>query len=58
VSEKRLLRLSKPKKEEITRSWRKLYNAELHKLYSPSILRAIKRKDEMGRRYDMLGRKD
>jgi hypothetical protein len=58
VSEKRVLRLSETKEEEVTRSWRKLHNEELHKFYSSNILRVIKRKDEMGRRYNMLGKKD
>jgi hypothetical protein len=34
--------ISDPKKDEMTGSWRKLYNAELHKLYPfPSIMRMI-----------------
>jgi hypothetical protein len=33
-----------PKRDEITGSWRKLHNEELHNLYSPpSIIRMIKR---------------
>jgi hypothetical protein len=32
-----------PKRDEVTRDWRKLHNEELHKLYSsPDIIRMIK----------------
>jgi hypothetical protein len=32
-----------PKRDEVTRGWRKLHNEELHNLYSfPSIIRMIK----------------
>jgi hypothetical protein len=42
ISEKRVLRIFGPKKEE-DRSWRKLHNDELHSLYSsPNIFRVIK----------------
>jgi hypothetical protein len=42
VSENRVLRIFGPKKEE-DGSWRKLYNDELHSLYSsPNIVRVIK----------------
>jgi hypothetical protein len=42
VSEKRVLRIFKPKREE-DRSWRKFHNDELHSLYcSPNIVRVIK----------------
>jgi hypothetical protein len=34
---------SKPKRDEVTRGWRKLHNEELHGLYSlPCIIRVIK----------------
>jgi hypothetical protein len=44
VSENRvLMRIFGPKKDEVTGSWRKLHNEELHNLYStPSIIRMIK----------------
>jgi hypothetical protein len=38
-----LRRIFGPKRDEVTGGWRKLYNEELHKLYSsPSIIRMIK----------------
>jgi hypothetical protein len=41
--EKRVLRIYGPKRKEMTGGWRKLYNEELHNLYSsPSIIRIIK----------------
>jgi hypothetical protein len=44
VFENRVLRrIFGPKKDEVTGGWRKLYNEELHGLYSlPSIVRVIK----------------
>jgi hypothetical protein len=50
-------RTFKPKRDEVTGDWRKLYNEELHNLYSsPSIIRVIKsRKDEMGGACSMNG---
>ena len=44
VFEKKVLRkIFGAKKEEITREWRKLHNAELHSLYSsPNIIRSLK----------------
>ena len=37
------------KKDEITREWRKLHNAELHTLYSsPNIIRSLKSRQQMG----------
>jgi hypothetical protein len=44
VFENRVLRIIfEPKREEVTGSWRKLHNEELHNLYSsPSIIRMIK----------------
>jgi hypothetical protein len=39
----RVLRIFGPKRDEVTKSWRKLHNDELHNLYSsPSIIRIIK----------------
>jgi hypothetical protein len=37
-----LRRILGPKREEVTGEWRKLYNEELHDLYSPNIFRVIK----------------
>jgi hypothetical protein len=44
VSENRVLKaIFGPKREEVARSWRGLYNEELHNLYtSPNIIRMIK----------------
>jgi hypothetical protein len=44
VSESRVLRrIFGPKRDGVTRGWRKLHNEELHNLYSlPSIIRIIK----------------
>jgi hypothetical protein len=44
VSENRVLwRIFEPKRDELTGGWRKMYNEELHGLYSsPSIIRVIK----------------
>jgi hypothetical protein len=43
VFEKGVLRIFGPKADEVTGSWRKLHNEELHNLYSsPSIIRKIK----------------
>jgi hypothetical protein len=44
VFENRVLRrIFGPKRDEVTREWRKLHNKELHDLYSlPSIIRIIK----------------
>jgi hypothetical protein len=44
VFENRILRrIFGPKRDEVTREWRKLYNEELHILYSfPNIIRQIK----------------
>jgi hypothetical protein len=47
-----LRRIFGPKRDEVTREWRKLHNEELRHLYSsPSIIRIIKsqvEEDEMG----------
>jgi hypothetical protein len=41
--ENRVLRIFGPKRDEMTGSWRKLHNEELHNLYSsPSITKMIK----------------
>jgi hypothetical protein len=43
VFENRVLRIFGPKMDGVTGGWRKLYNEELHNLYSsPSIIRIIK----------------
>jgi hypothetical protein len=44
VFENRVLRrIFGPKRDEVTGSWRKLHNEELHNLYSsPSIIRMVK----------------
>jgi hypothetical protein len=43
VSENSLLwRIFGPKREEVTRCWRNLYNKELHNLYAYSLLDVIK----------------
>jgi hypothetical protein len=44
VFENRVLRrIFGPKRDEVTRQWRKLHNKELHDLYSsPSIIRIMK----------------
>jgi hypothetical protein len=45
VFEKRMWRLSEPKREEVTGSWRKLHNEELHNLYfSSNVLKVSKPK--------------
>jgi hypothetical protein len=66
VFENRVLRkIFRPKRDEVTGGWRKLYNEELHGLYSsPSIVRVIKarmrwaehvaRMGEMRGTYDIL----
>jgi uncharacterized membrane protein len=35
-------RIFGPKRDEVTREWRKLHNEELNDLYSPNTIRAIK----------------
>jgi hypothetical protein len=46
------------KRDEVTGGWRKLHNEELHNLYSsPSIIRMIQVKDEMGRACSTNGEK-
>jgi hypothetical protein len=43
VFENRVLRIFGPKRDEVTRGWRKLHNEELHNLHSsPCIIRMIK----------------
>jgi hypothetical protein len=43
VFERRVLRIFAPKRDEVMGGWRKLYNEELHNLYSsPSIIRMTK----------------
>jgi hypothetical protein len=52
IFENRVLRrIFGPKRDEVTRRWRKLHNEELHNLYSsPSIIRMI-----MSRRMRLVG---
>jgi hypothetical protein len=59
-----LRRILGPKRDEVTGSWRKLHNEELHNLYSsPSVIRMIKSKSmkwvgriaRMGRREMHIG---
>jgi hypothetical protein len=41
--ENRVLRIFRPKRDEVTGEWRRLHNEELYGLYSsPNIIRAIK----------------
>jgi hypothetical protein len=58
VFENRVLsRIFGPKRDELTREWRKLHNEELHNLYSsPNIIRMIKsrRMGEMRNAYKIL----
>jgi hypothetical protein len=43
VFENRVLRISRPKREEVAGSWQRLHNEVLHNLYtSPNIIRMIK----------------
>jgi hypothetical protein len=43
VFENRVLRILRPKRDEVTGGWRKLHIEELHNLYSsPSIIRILK----------------
>jgi len=43
VFENRVLSILRPKREELTRSLKRLHNEELHNLYaSPNIIRVIK----------------
>ena len=40
--ENRVLRIFRPKSDDVIREWRKLHNEELNDLYSPNIVRVIK----------------
>jgi hypothetical protein len=43
VFENRVLRMFRPKRDEVTGGWRKLHNEELHNLHtSPSVIRMMK----------------
>jgi hypothetical protein len=43
VEDRVLRRIFRPKREEVTRVWRRLHNEELHNLYaSPNIIRVMK----------------
>jgi hypothetical protein len=46
LREERILRVLRricgPRRDERTKEWRKLHNLELHDLYSPNIVRAMK----------------
>jgi Mg2+/citrate symporter len=58
VFENRVLRtLFGPKRDELTREWRKLHNEELNDLYFlPNIVRVVKsRWNELGRAYGAYG---
>jgi hypothetical protein len=47
-----LRRIFGPKRDEVTREWRKLHNGELHNLYStPDIIRHIKSRKMMWARH-------
>jgi hypothetical protein len=58
VFENRVLRrVFGPKRDEVTREWRKLHNEELNDLYSlPSIVRGKIKTNEMGRACGVYGR--
>jgi hypothetical protein len=46
VFENMMLRILGPKRDEVTGGWRKLYNEELHNLYSlPNIIRTMKSRE-------------
>ena len=42
VSENRVLRILRPKRDEVTGEWRKLHNEELKDLHSPNSVRVMK----------------
>jgi len=46
VFENRVLRIFGPRRDEVTREWRRLHNEELNELYSsPNIVRVINREE-------------
>ena len=44
-----LRRMFWPRKNEVTRKWRRLHNAELYALYSPNVIPVIRTGRQMGR---------
>jgi hypothetical protein len=44
-----MLRIFGPKRDELTRKWRKLHNEELNDLYSPNIVLVTNREELDGR---------
>jgi len=49
VFENRVLRIFGPRRDEVTREWRKLHNEELNDLFSsPNIVRVIKSRGMIG----------
>jgi len=58
VFQNRVMTIFGPKRDEITRKWRKLHNDELNNLYSsPNTDRVIKIENEMGGEGSMYGRR-
>ena len=56
VFENRVMSIFGPKRDEVTKEWRKLRNEELIDLYSsPSIVRVVKSSDEVGGACSMYG---
>jgi hypothetical protein len=57
VSEKKVVRIFGPKREEVARGWRRLHNEELHNLHaSPDTIKGDEGKvDEMGGNVACMG---